>query len=111
MFQTVQQGAHYLAAGSPYRNWSAALTTIDSGLLQDLRQLTTYPPVALTSDFAVSTTLSPQAQRDVDTMDLGYHYLVSGRKLTILVWKTCQVDPMLDAEPSKLFSVPSCGGF
>ena len=86
VFQTVQQGAHYLAVGSPYRNWSAALTTIDSGLLQDLRQLTTYPPVALTSDFALSTTLSPQVERDVDTLDLGYHYLlldylVSGRSL------------------------------
>jgi hypothetical protein len=30
--------------------------------------------VVLTTDFTTSTTLSPQAQRDSDAQDLGYHY-------------------------------------
>src|SRR5207244_11420784 len=45
-----------------------------ASLLADLKKLTTYPPVVLTNDISVSTTLSPQAQRDTDAVDLGYHY-------------------------------------
>jgi hypothetical protein len=71
-FQTVGQGFHYLAAGSSYRN--AGTTGINATLATQLAKLTTYPPIELTSDFTVSTTLSPQAQRDTDTLDLGYHY-------------------------------------
>src|SRR6185369_13457156 len=44
-------------------------------------------PILLTNDFTTDTTLSPQAQRDTDVPDLGYHYdpldyVVSGRTLT-----------------------------
>ena len=74
IFASAQQGAHYLAAGSPYRNWSAALSTIDATLLQDLRRLSTYPPLILTGNITVNTTLAPQAQRDTDLLDLGFHY-------------------------------------
>jgi len=70
-FQTVGAGNHYLA-DSAYRN--AGTTAINTGLLDDLRKKTTYPPVVLTADFSLPTTLSPQAQRDLDVPDQGYHY-------------------------------------
>ncbi len=81
-FQTVGAASHYLADNSPYRN--AGTTNINATLLSGLRQKTTYPPIELTNNFTVDTTLSPQAQRDTDTPDLGYHYdpldyVVSGR--------------------------------
>lgn len=74
VFQTVGQGANYLAAGSPYRGWSGAATNVDAELAATLRWLTTYPPLVLSNDFTVNTTLSPQAGRDATGRDLGYHY-------------------------------------
>ncbi len=73
VFQSVGQGFHYLnTTNSIYRN--VGTTNINSTLAAQLKRLTTYPPVLLTSDFTVSTTLNPQAQRDTDTPDLGWHY-------------------------------------
>jgi hypothetical protein len=71
-FQTVGVGAHYLAANSPYRN--AGSLAINATLLADLRQRTTCPPIVLTGSVVSDTTLLPQAQRDTDVPDLGYHY-------------------------------------
>ena len=71
-FQTVGAGAHYLADNSAYRN--AGTTNIDATLLAALRQKTTYPPVLLTNKVSSDVTLSPQAGRDTDQPDLGYHY-------------------------------------
>src|SRR5437867_1916620 len=71
-FQTVGAGSNYLLADSPYRN--AGTTNINPELLADLKLRTTYPPIVLSNDFTVATTLSPQAQRDTDAPDLGYHY-------------------------------------
>ena len=73
VFQTVGGGAHYLAANSPYRN--TGTTNITASLLAALKTKTTYPPVAYTNvTFTTPTTFNPQAQRDTDTPDLGYHY-------------------------------------
>jgi hypothetical protein len=73
IFQTVGAGAHYLAADSPYRN--AGTATIPAGLLSDLRKKTTYPPIVMSpQNVYVDTALSPQAQRDTDSIDLGMHY-------------------------------------
>jgi hypothetical protein len=73
VFQTVGGGGHYLAESSSHRN--SGTTNINADLLADLRKKTTYPPVVLSSNtISVNTTLSPQAQRDTDTPDLGYHY-------------------------------------
>ena len=85
VLQTVGAGNHYLAAGSSHRN--TGTTNIHPGLLASLRTRTTYPPVVLASDFTLSTSLGPQAQRDADTPDLGYHYdsidyCLSGSNLT-----------------------------
>jgi hypothetical protein len=87
LFQALRGGYHYLAAASPYRDHSLASTNLDPTLLAELRQRTTYPPVELTGDFTNSTVLGPVVQRDVDTLDLGYHYdsldyCWSGRNLT-----------------------------
>jgi hypothetical protein len=75
IFQGVGQGSNYLAPSSPYRNWANAATDINADLAKDLKNLTTYPPVVLSADFTADTVLSPQAQRDTDTLDLGYHYV------------------------------------
>jgi hypothetical protein len=73
VFQTVGGGGNYLAASSPYRD--IGTTNISSTLLDDLRTKTTYPPIAYTNaTFNTATTFSPQAERDTNTPDLGYHY-------------------------------------
>jgi hypothetical protein len=73
VFRTVGAGNYYLATDSPYRN--VGTTNIDPGLLAALRQKTTYPPIVYSNVIiSANTTLSPQAQRDTDTPDLGYHY-------------------------------------
>jgi len=85
VYQTVGAGSHYLADGSPYRN--AGGTNLSTSALAYLKARTTYPPILLTNDFTTDTVLSPQAQRDTDLPDLGYHYdpldyVISGRTLT-----------------------------
>lgn len=87
VFQGVGAGWHYLASNSPYRNYAQASTNINSTLLGELRKLTTYPPIELTTDFTSDTTLFSQAQRDTDSLDLGYHadpldYVWTTRNLT-----------------------------
>ena len=73
VFQTVGAASHYLADQSPYRN--AGTTNIDSTLLADLRKKTTYPPLVYSNVMlSADMTLGPQAQRDTDAPDLGYHY-------------------------------------
>lgn len=73
VFQRVGGGEHYLATNSVYRN--VGTTNIDATLLASLRTKTTYPPIAHTNvTFSVPTTFGPQAQRDTDIPDLGYHY-------------------------------------
>ncbi len=72
-FQTVGGGAHYLTANSPHRN--VGTTNLNADLLARLRQTTTHPPIAYTNvTFTSPMTFSPQAQRDTDIPDLGYHY-------------------------------------
>lgn len=74
-FQTVGAGSNYLANSSSYRN--AGTTNIESALLASLGKLTTYPPIVLAHLAVVQNTnfnLSPQAGRDTDTPDLGWHY-------------------------------------
>jgi hypothetical protein len=73
VFQTVGAGAHYLAEDSPYRD--AGTTDINLALLADLRNKTTFPPIAYTMQkFTNDTVLFPRALRDADVPDLGYHY-------------------------------------
>jgi len=73
VFQTVGSGYHYLADNSPYRN--SGSTSISTNLTQGIfKYSTTYPPIVLDSTFAVNTTLAPQAQRDLDQPDEGFHY-------------------------------------
>src|SRR6266540_4129257 len=81
IFQSVGGGAHYLAAGSPHRN--AGTTNINTNLLAQLKQRTTYPPIVLATPITSDLILSPQVQRDTDIPDIGYlydplDYLVSG---------------------------------
>jgi len=73
VFQTVGGGSYYLAVDSPYRN--AGTTNISSGMLTDLMQKTTFPPVVYQdTNINVVTTFNPVVQRDSDIPDLGYHY-------------------------------------
>ncbi len=68
VFQSVGAGSHYLA-NNTYRN----LGTTNVSILSELRKLTTYPPIVLTNTISVNATLQPQAQRDTDVPDIGYH--------------------------------------
>ncbi|HRT09334.1 MAG TPA: hypothetical protein P5038_11095 [Candidatus Paceibacterota bacterium] len=73
VFQSVGGGGHYLAPDSPYRN--AGTEAIHPGLREALRSLTTYAPVVYSNvTVSVPVTFRPQAQRDTDAPDLGYHY-------------------------------------
>ncbi len=85
VFEVGGGGAHYLPAGSPYRN--AGTANINAGLLADLKTRTTVAPLLLSTNFTLPTTLGPCIARDADTPDLGYHYdpldyLVSGLAVT-----------------------------
>ncbi len=72
-FQTVGGGSYYLVDGAGFRN--VGTTNISTNLLAELRKKTTYPPIAFTNvTFTEAMVFSPQAQRDTDTPDLGYHY-------------------------------------
>jgi hypothetical protein len=73
IYQIVGAGGYYLAAGSPYRD--AGTASIPAALLADLQSTTTYPPVVVPAGwFTDDYTFFPQAQRDTDSPDLGYHY-------------------------------------
>ena len=73
IYQIVGGAGYYLANNSPYRD--AGTSTINAQLLSDLGALTTYPPVVLAPQTLGSNfTFFPQAQRDTDTIDVGYHY-------------------------------------
>lgn len=73
VFETVGAGSYYLTNSSPYRN--AGTMNIDPATLADLSTKTTYPPVVYSNTtVSIATTFAPQAQRDNDTPDLGYHY-------------------------------------
>jgi hypothetical protein len=73
IYQVVGGASYYLASGSPYRD--AGTATIPLAVLADLQTLTTYPPVVVPSGwFTNNYTFFPQAQRDTDTPDIGYHY-------------------------------------
>jgi hypothetical protein len=73
VFQSAAGGYHYLADNSPYRN--AGANNLDSSFLADLRKKTTYPPIVCSNvTVTVNTTLKPQAARDTNTPDLGFHY-------------------------------------
>jgi len=73
VFQTVGGGYNYLANNS-YRNQGTS--AIDAQLASDIKTRTTYPPLALPSPINSNLTLGPQAQRDTDLPDLGFHYSV-----------------------------------
>jgi len=78
VFTNVGAGFHYLAAGNGCQQ--VGTSNINPGLAADLATMTTWPPVMLATNFAVSgisspTNLGPQAVRDASlTPDLGYHY-------------------------------------
>lgn len=72
-FQQALHGYHYLSSSSGLRNTGS--TSLQSDLAADLRRLTTVAPVVYTNvTFSTATTFSPQAQRDTDQPDCGYHY-------------------------------------
>jgi hypothetical protein len=72
-FQTVGSGSYYLTNGCNFFNQGT--TNIDATLLAGFKQRTTYPPIVYANQtISVPLTLSPQAQRDTNASDLGYHY-------------------------------------
>ena len=73
-FQTVGAGNYYLTDASGFRN-AGTSSGVSASLLTDLGKRTTYPPyVVATTTINTPQTYSAQAQRDTDTLDLGYHY-------------------------------------
>ena len=73
VYQIVGGGNYYLATNSIFRDLGT--TNISPNVLAELKRTTTYPPIVYSNaTISIATTLSPQAQRDTDTPDLGYHY-------------------------------------
>jgi hypothetical protein len=73
IYTNVGAGNYYLVDNSTNRN--AGVTNISAALLAEIKKKTTYPPVVYANtNFTSDTTLSPQAGRDTDAPDLGYHY-------------------------------------
>jgi hypothetical protein len=80
-FQRVGGGKAYLAGDSVFRN--AGTLSITPSLLAELRETTTEPPIYLTGSLTTPRTVGQDVPRDVDGLDLGYHYpavdyLISG---------------------------------
>jgi hypothetical protein len=72
VFQTVGGGEHYLADNT-YRD--AGTEDINAQLLEELREMTTYPPLLMSNiNISVPTTFEPYAGRDLGLVDIGYHY-------------------------------------
>jgi hypothetical protein len=72
VYQTAGAGRYYLAESSTYRN--AGATNLSASAQALIQPRTTAPPLVLSNTtITVDTTLSPQAPRDTDTPDLGYH--------------------------------------
>jgi len=73
IYQIADGGNYYLTNNSPARGTGA--TNIDTVLLADLAQKTTYGPTILTNAFTTNTTLAPCVALDNgSTLDIGYHY-------------------------------------
>ena len=75
LYQVVGGGSYYLATNSPYRN--AGTTNITTAMFRDLKTKTTYPPIIYGTTniyWGTSLNLYPQAQRDTNATDIGYHY-------------------------------------
>jgi len=72
VYQTIGGGKHYLATNSV----RGIGTNLDAGMVAQLAQKTTYPPVAYTNlTFTDAQVFNSQAARDTSaTPDLGYHY-------------------------------------
>jgi hypothetical protein len=71
-FQTVGAGQHYLTNNSAWRD--AGTTNINTDLLAYLKRSTTYPPAVYSNSLLSSATVfTPQAPRDANAPDLGYH--------------------------------------
>ncbi|HTI70127.1 MAG TPA: hypothetical protein VMF06_09180, partial [Candidatus Limnocylindria bacterium] len=74
LFQNLSVGtSHYLPTNSPFRN--VGTTTINPTLAGELIDLTTAAPIELGTNWTVAanTYLQPQAARDTDIPDIGYH--------------------------------------
>ena len=73
IYHVVGGGSYYLT-NSTYRG--IGTSDINSSLLADLTEKTTWPPVIFSNiTFSVSTNFNPQALRDTNSSpDLGYHY-------------------------------------
>ena len=75
IFQTVGAGVRYLAQNSPYRGNGVA--SINSTLLKELKQRTTWPPSLVLNNTNILTELNLgyRAPRDTGALpDIGYHY-------------------------------------
>jgi hypothetical protein len=73
-FQQVGAGKYYLVDSAGMRN-AGTTSGIGTSLLADLAKKTTYPPLVTAQAILTnSQVLSPQAQRDTDVPDLGFHY-------------------------------------
>ena len=73
-FQNVGAGNYYLTDASRFRNVGTT-SGVPTSLISDLGKRTTYPPTLVAATIlSTPQVLSPQADRDLDALDLGYHY-------------------------------------
>jgi transposase len=69
----VGAASHYLTNVSSFHH--VGTTNLNAELLAALKKKTTHPPVVLSNvTFSANTNLAPQAARDTDVPDLGFHY-------------------------------------
>src|SRR5690606_15868903 len=73
-----------------YRN--VGTTNINADLLANLKKKTTYPPIVISSTYDTNNlSLVPQAQRDTDTPDLGYHYDPLDYAIGSVIFTNCTI--------------------
>jgi Concanavalin A-like lectin/glucanases superfamily len=72
IYTNVGAGGYYLVSGST--NQGVGTTNINTNLLADLQTRTTWPPIVYAGWWTNNYMFAPQAERNTNAPDRGYHY-------------------------------------
>ncbi len=90
-FQAAGGGSYYLTDASGLRNYGTSAGP-PASLLADLKQRTTYPPIVIAgATWNTDQALTPQAQRDTDQPDCGWHYEPMDYELSSVLATNCAI--------------------
>lgn len=104
VYDSVGAGDYYLPATSGYKD--SGTSSINSELLAEIGTRTTSAPIEITSDLTADTTWGPVVDRDLGSVDLGYHYPV----VDYLIVQKKIISKRLDVLPGAVLSMGGYNG-